>query len=142
MAVIGFNITKLNAEVVKVPKGKYTISPNLTLKSVSVEDFPVSKTGDKKVIRSEFSCGFTFEGESTVSVEGNMLFLAPADVADEAGKEYAAKKTLPEGIVQRIMGTIFSRCQTVCIVLAKEVGLPSPVPLPKLTIKSDEKKAE
>jgi len=142
MAVIGFNITKIDAEVVKVPKGKYKISPKLKLKSVSVEDFPMSKDGKQKVIRSEFGCGFTYEGESKVSVEGTMLYLVPSDVAQEAEKMYADSKKLPESIVQRVMGTIFSRCQTTCIVLAKEIGLPSPVPLPKLTVSSkDNKKA-
>ena len=139
MTVVGFNITKIVAETKGTAKGKLSVTPKIKVTDVIVQDFPMSKDGNQKVIVAKFSCGFDYSNGSELTLEGNQLYLVPTKVADETEKLYKDTKKLPGTVAQKIMSAIFSKCQMVSIVLSKEIGLPCPVPLPKLSVNAEQK---
>ena len=142
MTVVGFNLTKIVAAAEGSLGGKIKVTPKLEILDVVVRDFPMSKDGEQKVIVTKFSCGFNYEGGSELTLEGTQLYLVPKSIAEETEKAFAETKKLPANVVQKIMSGIFSRCQMTSITLAKEVGLPCPVPLPKISVNTIEKKTE
>lgn len=66
---------------------------------------------------------------------GETLYLIPAEMAPTVEANFKEKKSLPESITRHVMTTIFNKGQMQAIVLARDLNLPSPVPLPKLQLK-------
>lgn len=139
MALVGFNFTSMGGEVKGQPKGKYSITPTMGLKDVKVQDFHLAKDDSKKVLNIKFQVGFKYNPDiATIAMTGEMLYLIPAEMAPSVESTFKEKKSLPETITKHVMKTIFNKGQTQAIVIARDLNLPSPVPLPKLSIEKKE----
>lgn len=140
MAIVNFQFTGVEAKRAPSVKGPISIQPNITLKDVSEQKLEVS-TASGKAIKVSFAFIVKYKPQvAELAMEGSLVTLLSADVAEAALAEWKAKKTLPKTILPKIMNTIFAKAQTQAIVVAKDFGLPSPVRLPKLRVEESAQK--
>ena len=135
MTVISFNFTKINAEKSKGIKGKLNISNNVSIKAVNSFDLKLGKNKEK-ALRFDFKFESVYDPKiGNIEILGEIVYLGKEDKLKEAEKQWKKDKKIPKDIVESIMSNILSNCNIEALLMSKEIGLPPPIPLPK--VKSD-----
>ena len=150
MNIIGFNFTKINAVRKRTVLGGINITNNISLKDIVETQIGI---GDAE--RKTIKISFVFSSEYTpdmavLSFEGDVLVLLERKLAEDVAKNWAEKKQIPPAVAQRVMNHVLDRCNVQAMILARDLGLPSPIPLPQVNVqvpksekvygKKDEKK--
>jgi len=140
MATIGFNFTRMLVERKTNANGQITVSNNISI--VNVEQYHLAMTpGANNALAISFKFELKYNPEiGNILLEGQVLELVSEQEQKDTVASWKEKKVLKKEMLGYIMQTILARCQIQGIILAKELNLPSPIPLPK--IKLDENKAE
>ncbi len=134
MAIIGFNLTKMSCERKQQANGKITVSNNINITQVDEAKLnAASSTSTALAISFRFELKYNPDVGS-ILIEGNILELTTEVEAKENVAAWKERKVIKPALFQTIMNAIFSRCQVHGIILAKELALPSPVPLPKIKV--------
>ncbi len=136
MGVIGFNFTKMIVEKKEgTSKGKISISNNVNISSVEELDI---KTGIKDQTGLKF--GFEFLSKydpniGKIQINGEVVHLGNADEAKKIVAEWKKNKKLSPDVAENVMNTILSKCHVEALILSRDINLPPPVQLPKITSK-------
>ncbi len=132
MNIIGFNFTKIGAERKRPAAGKVSINNNITLHDVKPAQIGVGG-GESQAVRVTFTFRSEFQPEvGTLHLEGELLGISPRSEADQTLAGWDKDKSLPTGVAQVVMNQILDRCNIQALLLAKDLNLPSPIPLPKI----------
>ena len=145
MTIIGFNFSKILAHHKKPAKGNVKVGTNVKLDAVEKANLSFEK--DKAAIRTVFTYKVTYEPDiGGVEFQGELLFLQEAKIVDSLLKEWEEKKALPKKFSTDLINAIMQKCIIQALIMSKDIGLPPPIPLPKLKPeeegKQDEKKAK
>lgn len=81
-------------------------------------------------MRVEFGYTTSYGPLGVVKVEGALLFMDPG--AGVAADGWAQTRNLPPEMAQQVHGAIMAACVPEAVGLAKELRLPSPIPLPQI----------
>ena len=133
MAVIGFSFLKFNCERNTVKKGgSIEINHNISLSNV--EETSVNMGAGKMPVLKVF---FTFEvkyGEDLgkISVEGDLIYSDTKEIIEESFKGWKADGKLNSQINEQIFKFIYSKTIIKALELSDSLGLPAPIPLPKV----------
>ena len=65
---------------------------------------------------------------------GEVLYLAEAAKADELIKNWKKDKKLPQDVMPNIINTVLNRSNIQALILSQQIGLPSPIPMPKVKV--------
>ena len=129
---MGINFTKLNAERNSGSKGKINISNNVAI--TDVEEIKLGFAG-----KNQKSLKFFFKFESkyepsigNISIEGNLIYLSEDKKADEYLAQWKKDKKLDPTVMTVLLNNILNKCNIEALILSKEMGLPAPIPLPKI----------
>ncbi len=133
MAIVGFNFTKINVEKKAAIAGKISIDNNVAIKNVSEIDLAVGAAKQKGIqVLFEFTSkykpdigGMLFTGE--------ILFMAEPKKQDEILKGWKKDKKLPKDVMSELINSALSRCNIEALILSRDIALPPPIPMPKLT---------
>jgi hypothetical protein len=145
MAIIGFTFTKLHAEKTAPAAGKIGINNNVALTGVSDATLRMAET--KKGLKVGFAFETRYEPKiGGILLQGEVLLLEDAKVADAILAEWAKSKSLPKELMTPVLNQVLERSNIQALLLAREMGLPSPVPMPKVNVqmtpKADAKPVE
>lgn len=133
--IVGFNFTKMAVEKKKPIKGKVNIANNMKITNVESQDLSLGKSKEAG-IRYTFEFSAKYEpGMAEISFSGEILDLQEEKTAKALIDSWKKDKKIDPKVMDVLLRTIFARCNLKAIVLSQEVGLPSPVPLPKLQTK-------
>jgi hypothetical protein len=133
MNVLNYKLSNVNVNVDAATTGKVSVTPSLAVKSVNFVDL----TPKQKVLRIAFKGGFTYApGSSAVMLEGHIDYILLPKEQAEYEKELEKTKKLPQAATEKALSNIFSRVQTQSFFFAREAGLPSPIPMPKLKVEA------
>lgn len=138
MTIVGFSFTKLHAEKQKA-QGALKVTNNITLKGV--EDAKVDFAGAKQMsLHFDFAFTSTYDmegksGVASLSFEGFVVYLAKQDEGKKILDEWKKTKKVDTKILERILNHALDKCNIEAIILSKEIGLPAPVKLPRITAK-------
>lgn len=134
MAIVGFSFTKILAEKRGPIKGRVSIKNNVSI--LGVEDAGFSMAKEKKGLRIKFAFDSTYEPEiGVIRFEGEVLLLEEAKVAASILERWAKEKALPAQMVAPILNQVLDRSNIQALVTARELNLPSPIQLPRVTLK-------
>jgi len=132
MALVGFNFLKISAERKAELKGKIGVGNNVVLKKVSKSEIGI-RLEKEQAIEIEFAFTSTYSPEvGKIEMVGKILLLEPKDVAEKIVAEWEKTKKLPPLMMQQVFTTILRKCNIQAIVMAEEIGLPSPIKLPEV----------
>jgi hypothetical protein len=135
MAIIGTNFTKILVEKKAAAKGKLSISNNVAISNVEATDISI---GTSKQDALKFSFEFTAKYEPNVGnivLNGELMFLEKPDKVKELAAEWKKTKKVPKETMAPILNNILTKCNIEALILSREIGLPPPVQLPKVTVK-------
>jgi len=135
MTIIGFNFTRIIAERAPRASAKLQITNNIALKNVQAS--PIGADETKSTVR----VGFHFESLyqpniARIMLDGDVLLLLEKKIADEFVKGYNEKKQVPVAAMQQALNHVLDRCNIQALLLAKDLNLPSPIPLPKVNVQT------
>jgi len=89
------------------------------------------------ISESEVSVDFrftsTFGNLGVINIEGNLI-MSDCD-AKKITKEWKSTSQIPADIVQDLHGTILANCLTEVVLLARDLHLPPPIPIPQMGTK-------
>ncbi len=133
MAVVGFNFTKMHIERKGDARGKINIKNNVTITDVSKTDLSLGKAKQKGL-----KVSFEFKSEYNPNVaeiifEGNILDMEDEKAVEDLKKGWDKDKKLPNSIMEPLVNAILMRCNVQSLVMSKELNLPPPIPLPKVS---------
>jgi hypothetical protein len=133
MGIIAFNITKVSAEAQQKKTTK--VSNSFNIKDVKKTKLALGEQ-EQEVASIGFSFASTFEpGVGQIEFEGNVLHLDKPEKLDELVSTWEKDKSLPKAEAAMIGNHILSKTQVLSIMLAREMNLPSPVEMPRLSTK-------
>lgn len=100
------------------------IDQNLTL-------VDVRKENDSARVMYKFTSSFSTLG--AISIEGSLLYQGTEDLEGKWKKD----KTLPEAVTTEVQSAIFSSSVIETIIIARDLRLPPPIPMPGMQKKKD-----
>ena len=136
MSVIGFNFNKISVERLGSKNGKLTISNNVGISEIGEAKVPFGNE-KMKCLKVNFKFESKYEPKvAEILLEGDVLYMLPSDNANKLLEDWKAKKNLSGEAIQPIMNAILSKSNIEALILSRELNLPSPIPLPKVNIKT------
>ena len=132
MTVISFNFTKISAERIKGIKGKLNISNNVSINDVKSFDLELGKNKEK-ALRFSFKFESKYDPKiGNIELLGEIVYMGKETDIKEAEKQWKKEKKIPKEIVEEIMSNVLSKCNIEALIMSREIGLPPPIPLPKV----------
>ena len=140
MTIVGVHITKVNAERnMKSVAQKVGINNNISVKEVSEHDFMLGSSKQQGLRFSfTFNCQYTPD-VGTIDLEGDVLFLAEEEESKKILADWKEHKRVHGDHVENILNSALMRSNIQAIKISQDLGLPSPVPLPRVEKKQMQK---
>ena len=142
MAMVGFSFTKINAER-KNATGSQAVKIESNAGVTGVIEMPVIDQ-KKSVLKFEFTFNVKYEPNAGhITLSGEIVQIYDKDFGSKILEQWNKdKKVLPE-VMRDVFNTILSRSNVEAIIISRDMGLPSPIQLPRVDVKpKDKSKAE
>lgn len=141
MTIVGFNFSKLFAQQKKAAKGNLKIGTNVKIEDVLKTNLAIGK--DRSTVKISFTYNVIYDPDiGSLELQGDLLFMQEVKVIDAIMDEWEKKKTLPKKLSVAIVSQIMNKCTIQAMVMTKDIGLPPPIPLPKVKSAPVKVKAE
>ncbi|HSU73208.1 MAG TPA: hypothetical protein VLJ21_05160 [Candidatus Binatia bacterium] len=135
MTIIAFNFTKITAERKDQRPGSVSIKNSVNIKDVHKTKIALGPAS-QEVLRIMFEFTSTYDPSyGKIAFEGDVLHVDKADKIESAFKTWQKDKKLPKEEARAAINHILSRCNVEAIILSRELNLPSPIELPRITAK-------
>ena len=142
MPVVGFGFTKINVERIGKLTGKVDIKNNAGINTVVKEDLTLG-VSTQPALKFGFNFNVTYEpGKATIDLEGEVIWVDKKEIIEETMKTWKKEKKISPTIMTPVLNAVLQRSNMQALILAKELNLPPPIPLPKVEIKHDTHKKE
>ncbi len=137
MALVGFSFTKIVAEKKPVTEHNVKVDSNVSVNTVTELNISDAK---KSLLKFEFTFLCKYEpGVGSIEFSGEMVEIYDKEFGVRVVESWGKDKKLPKEILASIFNTILTRSNIEAIVISREIGLPSPLQMPKLEVKAVEK---
>ncbi|MBW3004404.1 hypothetical protein KY310_01060 [Candidatus Woesearchaeota archaeon] len=135
MTIVGLQFDKIVVDRMDVPKGKMSVKNNIVIKDLEKKDFSVGKT-KQFVLLFKFEYAADYEPKvAKITLNGTTTYVEQEAKIDEIVKGWKKDKKIPKDIMTPLLNNILNRCNVEALILAREVGLPPPIQLPRVTVK-------
>lgn len=136
MPILGLSIGTIEANR-EEKKVSQEVKVNSTPRILDVKEADVPNI-DKKVLSVDFEFVTIYEPDfGRIVIKGKILYLTGKNKA--VMDEWKKKKHLPEEISLELFNYIFRRCLLKASLLAEDLQLPPPMPMPKVSPKKESK---
>jgi len=135
MTIIATNFTKIVVEKKSHARGKVSISNNVSIKNVETTDISI---GASKQSALKFAFEFTAKYDPKIGeivINGDLIFLEKPEKVTQIETDWKKTKKVPKEIMAPILNNILTKCNIEALILSKEINLPPPVQLPRVTVK-------
>ena len=141
MGILGFNFLKMNAERLSAPVGKIQISNNASIKDITEAEFNFGPKSKQSGIRFTFQFTSQYSPNiATIELAGELLYSADAKKCKEILSAWKKKEKLSQDVLTEVLNLIMMRCNVEALLLSKELNLPPPIQLPRITESQHETK--
>jgi len=132
MTTVGFSFNKILASKNNVSEANIRVENNVGI--LNVEESPVD--AKKSIIKYEFNFTCKYEpGMGVVELNGELVEMYEKEFSAKVIEGWKKDKKLHPEIMQRVLNSILGRANIEAIVISRELGLPSPIQLPKVELK-------
>ena len=133
MSIVGFNFTRISAQRKTSVVGQVNINNNITLKDIT--EAKLGLAGQRGALRVSFAFKSEYTQDlATLELEGDVLMLVESTKATTILDTWKKNRSVPKEVAEPLMNHILDRCNIQALLLAKDLNLPSPVPLPKVRV--------
>ncbi len=139
MAIIGLSFNVMEAKRDKEQKIKAEIKVNSVPRINDIREVTISTLGGKKVLSMDFEFVTTYDPRvGEIKIGGDLLYLTDDNKA--LLKQWEKEKKIPEKPSLEILNYLFRRCLIKVSMIAEDLQLPPPLPMP--TVKPKAEKSE
>ena len=133
MPVIGLNYTTIEARK-EGPMGNTEVKVNSTPMIKNIKEVDIPNLASKKALAIDFEFFTRYDPAfASIKIEGKLMYLT--DKNKEILKEFEKNKKLPDAPSMEILNYLFRNCLLKASILADDLQLPPPMPMPKITPK-------
>lgn len=138
MNVLNITFNGITAEKKSVPKGNISVSNNI--KIIGVEQVKMGLDKTKVALKFLFSYKTTYAPDiAVIELKGDLLGLMDTETATKITEKWAKDKTLDKDNAKAVINNVMNKCTVEVILLSRELGLPSPIPMPSVKDDSNNK---
>jgi len=131
--ILRLSLTKLLIEKKAQAKGKINIKSNVILKEVKLINLKLGVT-DHKVLNFVWEYQAFYEPKiAEIIFNGELALLEEPEVLEKIESAWKKDKQISKEVMVQVLNSIYSKCNIEALILSKEMSLPPPVPLPKVT---------
>ena len=131
MNILNITFNGINAERKGVPKGSISVSNNIKIEGVEEAKMGLDKT--KSALKFLFSYKTAYSPDiATIELKGELLGLLDAEGAKKITDKWKKDKTLDKDNAKIVINNVMNKCTIEVILLSRELGLPSPIPMPSV----------
>ena len=135
MPVVGLAFNKITIEKFGPVKGKISVNNNVVLKDIEKTDLSIG-AGKQGALKFHFEFTANYEPKlANITIIGFLTFFEKPEQVKVIVDGWKKDKKIPKDVMSSVLNTVLSRCNVEAIILAREVNLPPPIPLPKVTVK-------
>ena len=124
--LLGFNITKIQAEKNTDFKGKLEIQSNVNIINIEKHKIEIAKQDSLKV---DFSLDIDYKELGKISIHGTLFLTADNKLMKETLNNWKNKKH--SELQLKIINIILQRASIKALQIEEELGLPPPIQLPR-----------
>ena len=136
MAMVGFSFTKMTAERKPVSNIAINIESNASITAVT--ELPVIDS-KKALLKFEFTFVVKYEPEiGKIEIVGELVNLYDKEYGLKVIEHWAKNKKLPNEIIPEVFNTVLARSNVQAVVLSRDLGLPSPIQMPRVDPKAND----
>lgn len=136
MTVVGFSFTKINVEKKETAKGKINISNHVSIQNVEESSFSIGQD-EQKSLKFTFLFASSYDPNvGIISLTGELVFIEDKSKIAQIFSEWKDKKRVDKEVMTDILNVILNRCNIQALILARDINLPSPIPLPKVKVEA------
>ena len=140
MNVLNITFNGINAERKSIPKGNISVSNNIKIENVEEVKMGLDKT--KQALKFVFSYKTAYAPDiALIELKGDLLGLVNEADAKKIMEKWQKDKTLDKEYAKTVINNVMNKCTIEVILLARELGLPSPIPMPSVKDDSNGKPA-
>ncbi len=132
MAIIGFDLNKINIERIGNVSGEIKINNNVSIKEIDKITVPIKKE-DQEGLRFGFE--FTSDYEPKIGnlvIKGNVIVVEDKKKAEDILKQWKKDKKAESDVMTAVLNTVLEKCNIEALILSRDVNLPPSIPLPKV----------
>ena len=141
MATVGFSFTKISAE--KMPATGQSVNIESNAGVTNVTELPVI---DPKKVLLKFDFNFIVKyepGAGKIELTGEIIEIYDKEFGSKVINFWNKDKKLHPEVMQELFNNLLSKSNVEAIIISKDMGLPSPIQMPRVDVKPQEKgKAE
>lgn len=139
MNILNLAFNTINASKRIMPKGKISISNNIKLESMEDANIGVDKANTTLRIHFSFKSDYNPDF-ANIELRGHIIVLEEKEAAKKILSQWKKDKKIGKDFSATVINHVMNRCAIEVILMARELGLPSPIPLPKITANMPVKK--
>ncbi|UCG67929.1 MAG: hypothetical protein JSV09_08765 [Thermoplasmata archaeon] len=98
----------------------------------------VTEINDKEA-NVDFRFTANYSGLGIIKIEGSLIYEGDAS---SLAKQWSTKNNMPNEVANEIHTTIMNNCIPEAMLLARDIRLPPPIPMPKVNIQAKKKGGE
>jgi hypothetical protein len=141
MNILNITFNGINAERKSVPKGSISVSNNIKIEGVEEVKMGLDKT--KIALKFLFSYKTSYSPDiALIELKGELLSLVDAEESVKVLEKWKNDKSLDKDTAKVIINNVMNKCTIEVILLSRELGLPSPIPMPSVKDDSGSKPAK
>ena len=134
MTMVGFSFTKITAE--RKPASNSAINIESNAGVTNVIELPVIEP-KKALLKFEFTFVVTYEpGIGKIELNGEVVQLYDKEYGLKVVEHWAKNKKLPPEIMPEVFNNILAKSNVEAVVVSRDLGLPSPIQMPRVDVKS------
>ena len=131
--MVGLNFTKISGE-------RFGTSENVRVESnVSITNIVEAQMPDPKKSVLKFQFLFTAKFEPNIGLtelKGELIEIFDKDLGNKIVEGWTTGKNLHKDVAPRVLNVILAKSNVEAIIMSRELGLPSPIQMPKVEIKA------
>jgi len=132
MTTVGFSFNKILASKNNVSEANIRVENNVGILNVN----ETAVDAKKSIIKYEFNFTCKYEpGLGLVELTGELVEMYEKEFSAKVMEGWNKDKKLHPEVMQRVLNSILGRANIEAIVISRELGLPSPIQLPKVELK-------
>jgi hypothetical protein len=135
MTIVGFGFTKISIERKGNVVGKVSINNNVSITKVSKTDLSFGKM-KQDALKFEFEFSALYEPKmGSILISGELIWMDKKENVENMDKEWKKSKTVDKEVMTPVLNQVLNKCNIEALLLSRELNLPAPIPLPKVTPK-------
>ena len=129
MKILGFNLTKINAEILSNRPKEIKVDTNLDISDIAPAELSMMKS-EEKLLVVKFTHSVSYSPDfAKIEFGGSLVVSTEEKEFDEVIDQWKDKK-IPEGFKLGIFNIIIKKSSLKALQLEEELGLPTHIPLP------------